>query len=378
MRKIFLLLPLLISVLGIVYSLQRTLSVQARPTTGTRGYKVEEIVGGLSVPWSLVFTHRNRILVTERDGQIRIVENNKLLDTPLYRFEEVWSKQEAGLMGLTIDPDYKNNNYIYVSLVYTRDETHLTKVIRLVDRGSEAIVDKILIDDIVAAQYHDGSRIKFGPDGKLYVTTGEATIKNLSQNLKSLNGKILRLNSDGSIPDDNPTKDSAVYSYGHRNPQGIAWDARNRNLWSTEHGPSGIDGPGGGDEINLIKPNGNYGWPLVSHERTKDGTISPLLLFTPAIAPAGAAFYTGDLFPEFKNNLFFGALRGEGIYRLIISDDTPEKIQSFEKLDKVQFGRIRDVIQGPDGAIYFSTSNKDGRGSPRDGDDKIMRLVPAI
>ena len=234
-------------------------------------------------------------------------------------------------------------------------------------------IDKIILDKVEASSNHDGSRIKFGPDGKLYVTTGDATKKDLAQDLKSLNGKMLRLNSDGSVPLDNPTFGSAVYSYGHRNSQGFDWDPRTGKLWATEHGPSGFDGPGGGDEINLIKRGSNYGWPLVSHEKTMIGTEAPKLLFTPAAAPSGATFYTGDRLPQFKNNFFFGALRGEGVYRLVIED---EKVVSFEKMAKIELGRIREIIEGPDGAIYFSTSNTDGRGRVRKGDDKIYKIVP--
>ncbi|MBI1871989.1 PQQ-dependent sugar dehydrogenase [Candidatus Collierbacteria bacterium] len=225
----------------------------------------------------------------------------------------------------------------------------------------------------MAGAIHDGCRIKFGPDNKLYITLGEAAQKDLAQKLDSLNGKILRINADGSIPADNPFRGSPIYSYGHRNPQGIDWDPQTNLLWATEHGPSGADGPGGGDEINLIKEGANYGWPLVSHDKTYPGTEFPKLLFTPAVAPAAGMFYRGDLFPEFKNNFFFAALRGEGIYRLVIAGD---KVISFEKLSGIDVGRIREIVEGPDGAIYFTTSNRDGRGKLREGDDKIYRIVP--
>lgn len=342
------------------------------------GYKVELVVSGLEVPWSMAFSDSKRILVTERRGRIRVIENGKLLEKPLFVFSSVYTQEEAGLMGLTLDPEYKTNRLIYVCWAEKKDDKPKIKVERLVDQGETARADRVLVDNIIAAPFHDGCRLKFGPDKKLYVTTGEATQKDWAQKLDSLNGKILRLNSDGSIPADNPFTDSAVFSYGHRNPQGLDWDPRNGNLWETEHGPSGLDGPGGGDEINLIKAGGNYGWPLVSHEKTKVGTESPKLLFTPAIAPAGAMFYRGNLLPQFKNNFFFTALRGEGIYRAEITGDEPEKIAFFEKLSSIEVGRVREIIEGPEGAIYFSTSNRDGRGRPREGDDKIYRMVPII
>jgi glucose/arabinose dehydrogenase len=217
--------------------------------------------------------------------------------------------------------------------------------------------------------------MKFGPDGKLYITTGDATERDIAQDLKSLGGKILRVNDDGSIPSDNPFPHSPVWTYGHRNSQGISWDAKG-TMYETEHGPSTFDGPPGGDEVNRIRKGENYGWPLVSHEKTKEGTIAPLLVFTPAEAPASALIYSGRLFPQFKGNLFFGALIGEGLMRVRLSTAVPDAIESYEKLADVSYGRIRDVTEGPDGAIYFSTSNRDGRGNPAASDDRIFRIIP--
>jgi glucose/arabinose dehydrogenase len=227
-----------------------------------------------------------------------------------------------------------------------------------------------VLDKIPAAKFRAGCRIAFGPDGKLYITTGDSLDRQLAQDLDSLAGKILRINADGSIPNDNPFDDSAVWSYGHRNPQGIAWDDRGQ-LYSSEHGPSVIDGPRGGDEVNKIIKGANYGWPLVSHEKTLEGTEPALEVFTPAEAPASLLIYSGNELPQFSGNLFFGALVGEGIVRMIPSGDefTIEKIHT-------DYGRIREVTQGPDGLIYFTTSNRDGRGNPNTGDDKIYRLRP--
>ena len=190
-------------------------------------------------------------------------------------------------------------------------------------------------------------------------------------------GKILRINPDGSIPEDNPFRGSPVWSYGHRNPQGIDWQPDSGKLYSTEHGPSGFDGPGGGDEINLIEAGGNYGWPLVSHDETREGTFAPLIQFTPAEAPASLSFYASNVLPMFTGSLFFGALRGEGLVRVVLSDSDPNEIITVEKIIS-DIGRVRDVVQGPDGLIYFSTSNRDGRGRAREGDDHIYRIVPVF
>src|SRR3989344_5100863 len=379
MKKILYFLPLVFAVAGIFFALNVARTQKNNPigvpvAESGKSLKLEVFVSNLYVPWSLAFTGEKRLLVAERNGKIRVIENGRLLEMPLFTFGNIYDQEEAGLMGLTVDPKYPENKYIYASYAYNSNGKPRIKIVRLVDNGTTAVVDKVLIDNILAAPYHDGSRIKFGPDGKLYVTTGEATQADLAADLLSKNGKILRLNSDGTIPDDNPFPNSPIFSYGHRNPQGIAWSDSGQ-LWETEHGPSGFDGPGGGDEINLIKAGKNYGWPKAHHEIKLAGTEYPKLLFTPAIAPAGAMFYSGKLFPEFKNNLFFTGLRGEGVWRAVISETDPETIASFEKLGAITVGRVRVIIEGPDGAIYFSTSNRDGRGSLREGDDKIYKIT---
>jgi len=338
-------------------------------------YKVESVVQGLQVPWSMVFTSQNRILVTERPGRIRVVENGTLLPQPIRTFT-VSNQSEEGLMGMTIDPDYQNNKYVYLCMAYGEREPIFDKVVRVTDKGGELSDDLVIFDKIPAAEFHAGCRLRFGPDSKLYVSTGDARQKENAQDLNFLGGKILRLNADGTIPTDNPTAGSPVYSYGHRNPQGFDWHPVTGMLVATEHGPSGNDGPGGGDELNIIKPNQNYGWPEISHKKTKAGMISPLLEWTPAIAPASGMFYKGSVFPQFTNNYFFGMLRGTDIVRVVFDEQSPEKVVKTEKLPDVNVGRVRDVVEGPDGFIYFTTSNKDGRGKANDGDDHIFRLVP--
>jgi glucose/arabinose dehydrogenase len=216
-----------------------------------------------------------------------------------------------------------------------------------------------------AASLHAGTRVRFGPDEKLYITTGDAGKRELAQELDSLSGKTLRFNDDGSVPQDNPFVGRSnarpeIWSYGHRNSQGIAWQPGSDLMFQTEHGPTGFDGPGGGDEVNIVERDENYGWPIIHHRESKAGMHSPLLEYTPAVAPASALFYTGKMFPQYQGNFFFGCLRGERIIRVVLDG---QKVIQQESLLQNKYGRIRDVEQGPDGAIYFSTSNQDGRGN---------------
>ena len=341
---------------------------------GDTPYEIEIVAEGLFVPWSIVFTDNNRMLFTERNGNLRVIENNVLKEKPLMDFEEVASKGEAGLLGLAVDPNYPINKLLYVAYAFSSDDGMKVKVVRYTDEGDKLTNGSSVITDIPAESYHAGCRIRFGPDGKLYITTGDAGERDLVQDKDNLYGKILRINSDGSVPSDNPFPGNPVWSYGHRNPQGIDWYPGTDILYSTEHGPSGFDGPGGGDEVNVIVKGGNYGWPEVSHEESKSGMISPVLVYTPAVAPASGIFYKSDSLPQFKNNFFFGCLRGNAIIRVVVDEKDPSKVISAEKMSDVKFGRIREVAEGPDGAIYFSTSNRDGRGNPNEGDDKIYRI----
>lgn len=338
-------------------------------------FQVEVVAKGLEVPWSLVFTNPDRLLVAERAGRIRVIENNQLNPQPLITLEEVSSNAEEGLMGIAKDPDYENNHFIYACYAYNASGSLQDRVVRLIDEGSSIREDKVILEGIPAAAFHAGCALSFGPDNKLYITTGDATDKNIAQDPTSLGGKILRLNPDGSVPADNPNPESAIFSSGHRNPQGIAWHPQTKDMYATEHGPSGFDGAGGGDEINLIEPGKNYGWPLVSHDKNEEGLVAPLKTFTPAEAPASAMFYGSVVFPQFTNSLFFGALRGEGLVVATIDATNPALIIKIEKLN-ISVGRVRAVVEGPEGFIYFTSSNRDGRGKINPGDDKVYRLVP--
>ncbi len=383
MKKITLIILFLANTVFVNCRMSSTRDEYVKPDQNTgmkkdtleRSFEVKLVADNLYVPWSIVFTDPDRILITERNGKLRIIQNGILSEKPLKIFEEVSSNGEEGLMGLALDPDYKENKFIYLSYAYGGSDKMSVKVVRFKDEGDKLSDEKTIMDGLPAERYHAGCRLRFGPDGKLYITTGDAGERKLAQDINTLYGKILRINPDGTIPADNPFPDNPVWSFGHRNPQGIDWYPGTSILYSTEHGPSGFDGPGGGDEVNIIVKGGNYGWPVVSHKESKEGMISPVLEFTPAIAPASGMFYRSDSIPQFKNNYFFGCLRGSGIMRVEIDINDPSRIISNELLAEVNFGRIRDITQGPDGAIYFSTSNRDGRGSIREGDDKIYKII---
>lgn len=357
-----------------------TNDVQTFETAGdeTR-YRVETVAEGLEVPWGFAWLPNGDMLFTERPGRVRIIEKGTLKKEPVFVVPDVEPSSESGLMDISIHPDFSANSFVYMAYAYNDDGKHV-KIVRYKWDGKTLTEPTIIIDQIPAAPNHAGTRARFGPDGKLYVATGDATDWNLAQVTDSLAGKVLRLNDDGSVPEDNPfVKNKAyrpeVWSIGHRNPQGMDWQPGSGLMFETEHGPSGFEGRGGGaDEVNIVEAGKNYGWPEIYGTRTKEGMESPLLEYSPACAPASGAFYNGDKLPQFKGNYFFGCLRGTRIIRVVLDG---RKVVRQEDLFEGDYGRIREIGEGPDGFLYFSTSNRDGRGRPAENDDRILRIVPA-
>lgn len=334
-------------------------------------FRAEVIVTGLEIPWSLAFTPDGRLFVTERPARVRIVQNGQLLETPALTLTDAWANGEAGVLGLAVDPAFALNRFVY--LLYTQDRGPLPPVNRLVryrelnNTLAEAVV---VFDDIPGALTHDGGRARFGPDGLLYVTMGDNREASDAQDLAAFTGKIFRINTDGTTPSTNPFL-SPVYSYGHRNPQGLDWHPVSGDLWATEHGDVG------NDEVNRIEAGANYGWPVIEGGGTMPGMMTPVLSFSPSIAPSGASFYVGQAIPGFRNDLFLATLRGEHLHRVRFDPADPGRVLSHERLLDGRFGRLRDVVTGPDGALYVSTNNRDGRGSVSADDDRIIRLLPA-
>ena len=336
---------------------------------GTR-IRVQVVATNLEVPWGLAFAPDGRLFVTERPGRVRIVENGRLLSTPALTLDDVYAVGEAGALGLTLHPQFATNRFVY--LVYTArlpGGGNENRVVRYREVGNALGERMVILDRMRAADIHNGARVRFGPDGKLYVSMGDAATAAIAQDAASLNGKILRLNDDGSLPADNPMP-SPVYSLGHRNPQGIDWHPVSRDLWEVEHGQTG------NDELNRIDPGRNYGWPVIEADQTRAGMETPVLFFSPAIAPSGLSFYSGAAIPAFRNNLFFATLRGTHLHRVRLDPNDPRRVTGSERLFEGRYGRIRDVVTGPDGALYFSTSNRDSRGPVTNDDDRILRIVP--
>jgi aldose sugar dehydrogenase len=352
------------------------LALSARNEAIPQHFDVQVVARNLESVWSMAFTPDGRMFVSERPGRIRVIARDQLIAEPWATIpvhESAAANIESGLMGLAIDPQFERSRRVYVCYTVSENgQPRWNRIAVLTEKNGAGADLTVLLDRIPAGLYHNGCRLKFGPDGKLFATTGDAAgdrrSGTLAQDLGSLAGKVLRLNADGSIPADNPFPNSYVWSLGHRNSQGMAFQPGTGRLYITEHGT----GDGGNNELNLIERGKNYGWPVAIGVEPHDRFVGPILVQPDA--PAGATFVTGDRYPNLRGSLLIASIGGQRLLRVATvganTQTAPEIL-----IDKT-YGRLRDVIQGPDGFLYIATSNRDGRGQPAADDDRVLRLLP--
>lgn len=326
-------------------------------------FSIDTLATGLENPWGMAFLPDGRILIAERPGRLRVFALGELRDAPVSGIPDIWAHGQGGLLDVVLHPDYEENGWIYLAYSAPRGPGGNTSIARGRLTGSRFTDMEVIFegDPATGAGHHFGSRIVFDGNGYMYTTIGDRGVMNNAQTLENHNGKVLRLFDDGRIPPDNPFVDAEgakpeIWSYGHRNIQGMALHPETGLLWAHEHGPMG------GDEINLVGRGLNYGWPKVSYGVNYDGSIittdttmvgmeDPVLQWTPSIAPCGLAFVDSERYPGWKNNMLVGALAGQHIHRVIIENN--EVVHTEYLLQG--FARFRDVRQGPDGYIYVLT-----------------------
>ena len=336
------------------------------------GVEVETWVTDLRIPWELVFLPNGDALITERPG--RILRIPKGTSNPVTYVEiAAHHDGDSGLMGMALHPDFERKPYVYVMYSYTQNGRQQTRIQRIKHQGTHGNLDIVLLDELSALRYHIGGRIAFGPDRMLYIGTGDVGNPPVSQDLNSLDGKILRLQPDGQIPSDNPFPNSPVFSYGHRVVQGLAWDPRTGALFNSEHGPSGAEKEGKvrhRDEINRVFAGGNYGWPKIVGAPGLEGFHDPVVMWkNNSVPPGGMTFY--------KEDLFVATLASQALIRIVF--DEGYHVRRIERWFALTpragiYGRIREVTVGPDGHLYICTSNTDGRAELRPHDDKILKI----
>lgn len=324
------------------------------------GPDTEVVATDLEIPWEVAFLPSGEMLLTERPGRLLLIGK----DRTVIEISGVRHVGEGGLLGLTLHPDFERNGLVYLYLTSQESGQIVNRVERYRLDGTSLSQRQVILEGIRGASNHDGGRIAFSPDGYLFIATGDAQQAQSAQDTNSLNGKILRVRDDGSIPADNPFR-NAVYSYGHRNGQGLAWDDEGR-LWATEHGRSGV--LSGLDELNLIEKGKNYGWPEIQGDEAHEGMVRPIIHSrNETWAPSGAEYLEGSI--------FFAGLRGESLYEATVEDG---RVVAFTRHLQGEYGRLRSVRLGPNGYLYLTTSNRDGRGRPQSGDDRVVRIHPRI
>jgi len=311
----------------------------------------------LDYPWEILWGPDNMIWMTERGGRISRVNPVNGMANLLLTIPEVLSISEAGLLGMVLHPDFSSNPYLYVAYNYSQGGSYKEKIVRYTYSGNTLNSPQTILDNITGANFHNGCRLLITPDLKLMITTGDAYFTNNPQDISSLNGKVLRINLDGSVPSDNPFPGNPVWSYGHRNPQGLV--LANNILYISEHGPSSDD------EVNIIEKGRNYGWPDVlgfcneSAEQTycaANNIKEPIYAWTPTIAPSGLDYYNHDRLPQWKNSLLLATLKNSRLYQIKLNADY-KTVKEVNEYFRDKYGRMRDVCISPEGRVYICTSN---------------------
>lgn len=337
-------------------------------------FAVDTITNTLENPWGIAFLPDGRILVTERKGEIRVIKDDKLTEEKIENVPAVYANGQGGLLDITLHPDYANNGWIYLSYAKPGEGGGATTIARTKLDGNKFTDFQELFSaqPYVNSDVHFGSRIVFDGNGHIFFSAGERGTKENAQNLGNHLGKILRLNEDGTIPADNPFNNvigvkSEIWSYGHRNPQGLVYDKTTESLWDVEHGPKG------GDELNKVEKGKNYGWPVITYGinydgtpitdiTSRDGMEQPVHYWVPSIATCGMTFVTGDKYPGWKNNFMIGALALTHVARVEVENG--KFVKEEKLLDKI--GRVRMIAQSPDGYLYVAT----------EGPGMLLKLIP--
>ena len=344
---------------------------------GSTRLRVEVVASGLEVPWGIAFVPGGDWLVTERPGRVRLVHQGQLQPDPVVQVQ-VAGGDEGGVLGIALDPAFAANRYFFIYATVPGPSGAVNRVLRylLSEDHRSASLDRVVIDGIEAAKFHDGGRLRIGPDGMLYVGTGDARNPSSAQKPASLNGKILRYRPDGSVPPDNPRAGSPVYISGIRNTEGFDW-LDTGAMVIVDHGPSGELGRRGQDEVNVARAGDNLGWPQVSGCDGARGKVSPLLSWKEAVPPGGAAVYRGSSLPGWSGNLVIGTLGSKHLHRVVFANNAARVLRHETYLQgdpPAGYGRLREAVMGPDQQLYVTTSNCDGRGLCPSDKDKILRI----
>jgi len=342
---------------------------------GSTAVDTSTLISGLDTPWEILWGPDNYLWFTERQGTVSRLNPDNGQRTIILTISDVFEYGEGGLLGMALHPDFQSQPFVYLVYNYTSGSLIKERLVRYSWDGNSLTNQETLIDGISANSYHDGSRLVFGPDGKLYMSTGDAGNTGNSQNMNSLSGKTLRINPDGSVPDDNPFSGSYIWTTGHRNAQGLTFSP-DGILYSSEHGPDTDD------ELNIIESGRNYGWPQVAGYCdlpaetdfcNENNVREPLAAWTPTLAVAGISYYDHPGIPEWQHSILMTSLKAGKLVSLKLSSNGLSVVEQADWFVN-HYGRLRDICVSPDGRVYLAVSNRDGRGTPRQGDDRIVEI----